>query len=49
MAAGVSSLADETPEGRSIVDFVTNHYGLADQTLASAWGAISSPSAPTPA
>jgi potassium-transporting ATPase ATP-binding subunit len=33
MAAGVSSVADETPEGRSIVDFVSNNYGLTDQTL----------------
>jgi len=33
MAAGVSSVADETPEGRSIVDFVTSNYGLADQSL----------------
>ena len=28
IAAGVSSVADETPEGRSIVEFVTNKYGL---------------------
>lgn len=33
MAAGVSSVADETPEGRSIVEFVTNNYGLTEQTL----------------
>ncbi|MFZ2087323.1 MAG: potassium-transporting ATPase subunit KdpB [Desulfobaccales bacterium] len=33
MAAGVSSVADETPEGRSIVEFVTKNFGLTDQSL----------------
>jgi potassium-transporting ATPase ATP-binding subunit len=32
-AAGVSSVADETPEGRSIVEFVKRTYMLTDQTL----------------
>jgi K+-transporting ATPase ATPase B chain len=32
-AAGVSSVADETPEGRSIVEFVKTNYTLTDQTL----------------
>ena len=44
-AALVSSLADETPEGRSIVDFAHTHYGLADPT----WRVrTSSPSRPRP-
>jgi K+-transporting ATPase ATPase B chain len=33
IAAGVSSVADETPEGRSIVEFVTNKYGLTGEAL----------------
>jgi potassium-transporting ATPase ATP-binding subunit len=33
-AALVSSLADETPEGRSIVEFARAHYGLANPDLA---------------
>jgi potassium-transporting ATPase ATP-binding subunit len=33
-AALLSSLADETPEGRSIVEFAEAHYGLTDQDLA---------------
>ena len=33
MAAGVSSVADETPEGRSIVEFVKQTYALSDQSL----------------
>ncbi len=33
MAAGVSSVADETPEGRSIVEFVKKNHSLTDQTL----------------
>ncbi len=33
IAAGVSSVADETPEGRSIVEFVKKHHTLTDQTL----------------
>ncbi len=33
VAAGVSSVADETPEGRSIVDFVKRTIRLTDQTL----------------
>jgi K+-transporting ATPase ATPase B chain len=32
----LSSLADETPEGRSIVELVTSHYGLARPDLAGA-------------
>jgi potassium-transporting ATPase ATP-binding subunit len=32
-AAGVSSVADETPEGRSIVEFVKKTYMLTDLTL----------------
>ena len=32
-AAGVSSVADETPEGRSIVEFVQKNYTVTDQTL----------------
>jgi potassium-transporting ATPase ATP-binding subunit len=32
-AAGVSSVADETPEGRSIVEFVKTNYTATDQTL----------------
>ena len=35
-AALLSSLADETPEGRSIVEFAEAHYGLADPDLAGA-------------
>ena len=35
-AALASSLADETPEGRSIVDFAKAHYGLADPDLTGA-------------
>jgi potassium-transporting ATPase ATP-binding subunit len=37
-AAGLSSFADETPEGRSIVDFVKTHYGLTDDDLNSPGG-----------
>ncbi|MDD2903487.1 MAG: potassium-transporting ATPase subunit KdpB, partial [Syntrophales bacterium] len=33
MAAGVSSVADETPEGRSIVEFVKTSHTFTDQTL----------------
>ena len=33
VAAGVSSVADETPEGRSIVEFVKTNYTVTDQTL----------------
>ncbi|MCL4313746.1 MAG: potassium-transporting ATPase subunit KdpB [Actinobacteria bacterium] len=33
-AAQLSSLADETPEGRSIVVFAKEHYGLREQTIA---------------
>ena len=33
MAAGASSVADETPEGRSIVEFVKKTYLLTDQVL----------------
>ena len=33
VAAGVSSVADETPEGRSIVEFVKTKYAVTDQTL----------------
>jgi potassium-transporting ATPase ATP-binding subunit len=32
----LSSLADETPEGRSIVDLAEHHYGLAEPDLAGA-------------
>ncbi len=32
-ASGLASFADETPEGRSIVDFVKTHYGLTDDDL----------------
>ena len=35
-AALLSSLADETPEGRSIVEFAEAHYGLAHPDLAGA-------------
>jgi K+-transporting ATPase ATPase B chain len=35
-AALASSLADETPEGRSIVEFAETHYGLAEPNLAGA-------------
>jgi potassium-transporting ATPase ATP-binding subunit len=35
-AALLSSLADETPEGRSIVTLAKERYGLAEETLASA-------------
>ena len=35
-AAMLSSLADETPEGRSIVALAEDHYGLAARTLADA-------------
>jgi potassium-transporting ATPase ATP-binding subunit len=31
--AGMSSVADETPEGRSIVEFVTRNYMVTDQML----------------
>jgi K+-transporting ATPase ATPase B chain len=33
VAAGVSSVADETPEGRSIVEFVKKNHTVTDQTL----------------
>jgi K+-transporting ATPase ATPase B chain len=32
-AAGLASFADETPEGRSIVEFVKTHFGLTDADL----------------
>jgi K+-transporting ATPase ATPase B chain len=32
----LSSLADETPEGRSIVEFAESHYGLASQDIGDA-------------
>ncbi|MBV8950177.1 MAG: potassium-transporting ATPase subunit KdpB [Actinobacteria bacterium] len=35
-AAMLSSLADETPEGRSIVDFAQKHYGLQPRDLPNA-------------
>ena len=35
-AAQMSSLADETPEGRSIVTFAEEHYGLAPRDLPNA-------------
>jgi K+-transporting ATPase ATPase B chain len=38
-AALLSSLADETPEGRSIVDFVEERYGLSTTTAGDAYDA----------
>ena len=48
-AAQLASLADETPEGRSIVVLAKERYGLRARELAAAAGATSFPSPPRPA
>jgi K+-transporting ATPase ATPase B chain len=46
--AQLASLADETPEGRSIVVLVKEQFGLRGRTLGEGPGAASDPSAPAP-